>query len=340
MGLIAVVDFWADFLRLPVNKALDPNSKRDFLLISRRFQNAVRGLTQAAEAEALKSAIDTLDVDWSSLSDAQKDRVVEAAKGALSKPAASVASKIEETFTVFGKKVAGDTKKAADKQYGFSIETSLTANDHKVIEAVSASQGNFVRDQYGRLSEDLSETAKDVVSSGLEQGLGSADISANIQDALGEQAKARSDAYWNMIAMTFANRARTYGNLSGYAAAGIETFRFEAVMDERTSEVCEMMHGRQFQVSRAIDRYESVEADDDPESITEKQPWLNVGTDSNGKRQIYFGSGDDRTHVAHVNEGGSGGRFSNAMSNRALEAAGITTPPLHGNCRSTIVPED
>jgi hypothetical protein len=33
------------------------------------------------------------------------------------------------------------------------------------------------------------------------------------------------------------------------------------------------------------------------------------------------------------------GRYSRALSPAQLEAAGVTVPPLHGRCRSTIVAE-
>lgn len=326
----AIDFFLRDVMR--VQKALNPNDPHDFVLLAHSLQQSVAGMSRAAEADALRNALDTLDVDWTKMSADGRDKIVSAARDALAAPADYVAPKVADTFTVFGQKIVGDTKTDAKRRYKLDISASLSSVDEKVINAVGASQGNYVRDQYGNRSTALSLKVKDVVSSGLEQGLGSADITSNIKDQLGESAQARSDAYWGMIAMTFANRARTYGNLSGYASAGIEWFTFEAVMDERTSLICSMMHGKRFQVSKAIDRYNQVEADKDPEAITQLQPWLKA---ADGK--ISYTIGDTTHHVASV---GAGGAASNVMSDAKLEAAGITTPPLHGNCRSTIVPDE
>lgn len=331
--VVEAADFiLANVLRLPISKALNPNAKRDFLVISRRLRLAVQGLSARAEADALRDAIEALNVDWENISDSAKDRVVDAARAALAKPGDYVAPKVAEVFVVHGKRIAQDSKAGAKQQYKLQIEPSLTETDNRVIEAVGESQGNFVRNRFGQVSQALSNTAKEVVTAGLEQGLGSQAIRDNIKEELGARAKDQSDAYWGMIAMTFANRARTYGNLSGYSNAGIDWFVFEAVMDERTSQVCEMMHGKRFQVARAINRYQKYERSDDPESIVDQSPWLRADSS-----RIFWRGSDGRDHrIATIDEGGG---FSNVVSNQALERAGITTPPLHGNCRSTIVPD-
>lgn len=331
--VVEAIDFLlGDVLHLPVQKALNPNNKRDFVLISRQLEQAVASLSGRAEADALREALDVLDVDWASMKPGARDRVVAAAKAALAKPAKTVAPKVEETFTVFGQRIVGATKTDAKRRYKLDISTDLDATDEKVIVDAGSSQANFVRDAFGTRSEALSTRVRGVVSAGLEEGLGSGDITARIKDHLGEEAKARSDAYWGMVAMTFANRARTYGNLAGYAGAGIDYFHFEAVMDERTSVVCRLMHGRRFQVARALDRYKQVERSKDPEAVYDLQPWLRV---SDG--QVVYDAGGKTRRVANLGEDGG---FSKVMSNAKLEAAGITTPPLHGNCRSTIIPDE
>lgn len=316
----AIDFFMGDILRLPVRKALNPNDKHDFVVLAHSLHQSVAGLSGAAEADALRSALDALDVDWASMSASGRDRVVQTARDALSRPGAYIAPKVVETFTAFGKRIAGDTKKDAKRRYKLDISADLNALDERVIEAVGDSQGNYVRDQYGTRSEALSAKVKEAVSSGLEQGLGSRDITARIKDQLGAAANARSDSYWGMISMTFANRARTYGNLSGYSAAGIEYFTFEAVMDERTSEICALMHGKRFAVTKAIDRYTKVEQAKNPEAIERLQPWPRV---------------QDGTPTVVI-----GGKTRSLTSDAALEAAGVTVPPLHGNCRSTIVPSE
>ena len=102
------------------------------------------------------------------------------------------------------------------------------------------------------------------------------------------------------------------------------------------------MHGREFTVENAMQRFEDVEAASDPEAITSLQPWVQVGADDDGNQVLFYKRGDRRHVVAQVDEPAVGqldrvGRYSRALSTDQLEAAGVVVPPLHGRCRSTIV---
>ena len=74
------------------------------------------------------------------------------------------------------------------------------------------------------------------------------------------------------------------------------------------------------------------------------QPFVQVGADREGNQVLFYERGDRRRAVAQVDEPAVGerdavGRYSRALSPVQLEAAGVTVPPLHGRCRSTIVAE-
>lgn len=144
--------------------------------------------------------------------------------------------------------------------------------------------------------------------------------------------------------MVFTNRARTYTQLGAFDEAGIERYRFDAILDEVTSEACRFLHGKVFTVERAIDRFRSVERARDPDVIRDAQPFVQVGTDREGNQVLFYERGDRRRAVAQVDEPAVGtrdevGRYSRALSPTQLEAAGVTVPPIHGRCRSTIVAE-
>jgi SPP1 gp7 family putative phage head morphogenesis protein len=206
---------------------------------------------------------------------------------------------------------------------------------------VRRSETHFIRDQYGRRADELSERARDIVAGGLEQGLGRDDIAEDLSTAL-TAATGQRRAYWQLVATNFANRGRTYTQLVAFDEADIERFRFEAVLDQVTSEVCRFMHGREFTVEHARRRFEAVEQAPDPEQVSELQPWMQTGRDDAGNQVLYFERGGRRHLVAQVDQGAVGrsdevGRYSQAMSNDELIAAGVTVPPLHGHCRSTIV---
>lgn len=325
--------------RVVLQKALDPNNPRHFVRILRDLARATKRLSGAAEAGALRKALATLDVDWAKLDVQQRQRIVEAARQAIARPAADVAAKIEDLFLRQGKAIGSATRASTRVKHKLEIGVDLSRQDHKVLEYLAASQGNYVRDEYGRRSVRFSELAREIVADGLESGQGSAEISSTLREKLADAS--RSDAYWDLIASTFANRARTYANLSSYKEAMIEWFVFEAVLDERTSAVCRFMHGRRFRVERALRAYARSEKIG-PEVA---QPWLQQGENVDGDRVLYYEDArGNRREVAIIEDSGEGnvddtGAFAAVLSDDALEKAGIMTPPLHGNCRSTILPD-
>ncbi len=120
---------------------------------------------------------------------------------------------------------------------------------------------------------------------------------------------------------------------------------FDAVMDQATSEICRLLHGRIFSVEKAAKRMRHSMSLTDPEEIRNTRPWVQSGTSANGDPVLYFNRNGDRHTVAHVDEPGEGamdraGKYSKVMGNKELEAAGVNVPPLHSHCRSCLVMAD
>ena len=324
-----------------IGKALDPLDPDGFMAIVRRLGHALRGAARPAEDAALRRAIERLDVDWPNLSPQARDQVVRAARQALQGVEAQVLPTVDHIFEVEAERVVGKTRRSTVRRLGLRIGADLSATDERIATFVRQSQGNFVRDEYGRRREAFTRQAKEIVASGMERGLGRDDIVDELAKTMGEQAFDRSRDYWEVVSMVFVNRARTSTQLSAFDDAGIETFRFEAILDEVTSEVCRFMHGRTFSVSKAMDRFRQVERARDPELIRDIQPFVQVGADREGNEVLFYERGGRRRAVAQVDEPGVGeadrvGEYSRPLSNEQLEAAGLTVPPLHGRCRSTI----
>lgn len=317
-----------------VSKALDPNNPADYLALVARLKKAILGLTGPAEAAALKQAIGGLDADWSSMSEGQIDKVVEAARAALKRPAIPV-PKLAAVLNDQGKKVVADSKKSTSKEIRFQAQANFDHRDAVVVQAIAYSQANYVRDAAGQRSEWFGREAKRIISEGVRDGQGRQDIAARLQEEMTALGNAKSKNYWTLVAGTFANRARTYGHLSTYQRAGIHFFRYEAVMDEVTSAVCRFMHGKRFPVADALEAFTASETVDDPEMVKATQPWVSVGRDDSGNQHLFYRNPEgDKTSLARV-EGD--GKFSGAVSDQHLNDAGIMVPPLHGHCRSRIV---
>lgn len=344
-GAHAADDLLRDAYRLNVAKALDPLDARDFLVIVRRIGLALRGASHDAEAEALRRALERLDVDWPNLAPAARENVIRAARQALGGVAKQVLPRVDQVFEAEAKHVVARSRRSAIKQFGLHLSADTTKTDERIAKFARESQGNFIRDEYGRRSGELSQRAREVVASGLERGLGRDDIASALSSELTATAMNRDQAYWETVAMSFANRARTYTQLAAFDEADIQRYRFEAILDQVTSAVCRFMHGRVFTVAHALKRFRQVERARDPERIRALQPWVQVGADDAGNQVLFFERSSRRHVVAHVDESAVGqsdevGTYSRAMSNDGLESAGVSVPPLHGRCRSTIVVEE
>jgi SPP1 gp7 family putative phage head morphogenesis protein len=341
-GAEAAEDLLLDVFR--IEKALDPLDADDFMAIVRRLSRALRAVARPHEDAALRRALERLDVDWPNLTPRARDQVVRAARQALGSVEQQVLPAIDQIFELEAERVVAGARRSAVRRLGARIGAATGRGDERVARFVRESQGNFVRDEYGRRRADFTAKAKDIIAAGVERGLGRDDIVRDLSTTMAREAFDQSRDYWEMVSMVFANRARTYTQLGAFEEAGVERYRFEAVLDEVTSEVCRFMHGKVFIVDRAVERFRAVERARDPETIRELQPFLQVGADRDGNEVLFYERGGRRRAVARVDEPAEGvrdevGRYSRALSPSQLEAAGVSVPPIHGRCRSTIVAE-
>lgn len=117
----------------------------------------------------------------------------------------------------------------------------------------------------------------------------------------------RNVPYWRMLANLAASRAYHYSLLHSAQSRGLRGYRFVAVLDERTTQLCRSLNGREFWIADAIAAMDRVFDNDDPEAARVYLPWVNA-RDIEG-----LGSAD-------------------------LASMGVLVPPLHPHCRSTIQP--
>jgi len=142
----------------------------------------------------------------------------------------------------------------------------------------------------------------------IELGVGSAGdnlIFSTIKEVLHERLK--TVPYWRVVANAAASRAYHYGVLKSAQSAGRRFYQYHAVLDAKTSEVCWALHGRTWAVADAVALMERI-AEAEPEEVKTLAPWLRY-KDIEPLLSNPFG----------------------------LDALGIIIPPVHGNCRSTVV---
>ena len=152
------------------------------------------------------------------------------------------------------------------------------------------------------------EIARVIREQVIEQGLSRGDAADALQALFGEQFPALGTNYWNVVAAAGTVRARTFGSLGSFEQAKVETYRFRSLMDARTSSICAHLNGRIFRVARALEQRDAWLGAEDPEEAKAAHPWPKL------------------EHVQH-------------LDTDALEEAGVMMPPLHGHCRSVIIPE-
>lgn len=328
--------------RVGIEKRLNPLNQRDFLVIQRRIGQALQTVAAGDEAAVARRAMETLDVDWPNLSAAARERAYAAVGDVLKREASRAIPRVESVLGTEAPRVVQDTRSAAIGRFRLRIPTAASLTDRRIAEYVAESQVGFIRDEYGRRRARFSQRARDIVSRGIESGLGRDDITEDLEEAFSDTSTARARSYWQVIAGSFVGRARSYAQTSSFDEAGIEKYRFEAVLDEVTSEICRYLHGREFSVKKQVSRFETISKLRDPEEIRNASPWATVGYDDDGNQRIIYSAYGEEHTVATIEESAMGeldevGTFSGGMDVDSLEDAGLAMPPLHGNCRSSVV---
>jgi SPP1 gp7 family putative phage head morphogenesis protein len=333
---------------IEVYKALNPLDPDDYLVISARLSRALYGIARPEQGKALRQAIKTLDVDWPNINDTARRRVIEAAKNSIAEIPKNIIAPITRELEVRGSRVVRGSRKGTREQVsatmGARIGVDMALQDERVIGYLSRSQGLFVTDSYVNRSEFFSAKARNIVSEGLEQGLGRDEISSMLQREIrGQLGPRRSRHYFNIISGVFTNRSRTYGQLISYQEAGIRRWIFDAVLDERTTPQCALLHGRTWTVRQSLDRINQMERSNDPQAVKDLMPWIRKGRNPDGSEFLYTQDRQGvRSHVADIVRNRQGnrddlGEYRNVVNNQVLADMGANNPPLHPLCRSTII---
>ena len=330
------------YLRVRLDKAFDLGSTRGFDRAVASLATLLRSRASASDDAAVREAVEVLDVDWAATTAAQRRSLVARALEASGRRTAAVPGAVQAVFGDAATEVVQATRDAARRGQGLSIGASFNALDRRIVRHLTTSQANYVRDEYGRRHEAFCERARQIVSDGLEAGIGREDLARDLESAARDIISGRDSFYWETVAGAFVSNGRSFAQLSAYAEAGIDRYLIEAVLDERTTEICRFLDGKTFTVATGLGTFERVEAE--PDLVQELTPWVREAVDpASGRKVLFVERGDQRVPLAEVARSALGtrddrGEFSRALSERDMESLGISFPPYHGLCRSTTVP--
>ncbi len=324
-----------------LRKAFDLGTPRGLDQAVGELSGLLRARTAASDDAAVGAAVAVLDVDWRRTTPEQRRSLISRALQAAGRRTAAVPQQVRATFGQAADAVVRATRDDSRRRQRLSIGADFNALDRRIVQHLQTSEANFVTDEYGRRHEAFSAEARRIVEAALEAGLGRDDTARGLERAAADVLAGRASFYWDVVAGSFVTRGRSYAQLSAYAEAGIRRYLIEAVLDERTTEICRFLHDKAFEVRAGLGRFEQVEAD--PTRIKSLTPWVRAARDpESGRTALYVDRDGAREPLALVTRSGAGmkddlGEFARGRSERDLADLGVTFPPYHGLCRTTTV---
>ena len=324
-------------------KAQSPLTRDGFDALVRDLALALEHATDPSREHAVRLALGRLEQRWGSLSVEERERLIVGAFRQYASTAAAGVSATASAFADYQRRTVAATRASATATHNLKIPASpLDAVDLRVADHARTSNALFLRNRTGRIARTLSVVARNVVAHGLERGFDNAAISDELVKILRDTEARQTRSYLEVVASIFVARARAFGLLRSFEDAGFSQFEIRAVLDEVTSNICRLMHGRQFSVANAIQRYDMVAAGQ-PEDVIEVQPFVRQARGPNGAVALFVETKSGRTALATVERSGVGrvddpGSYRGVAPTRTFERLGCCTPPFHGHCRTTMVP--
>lgn len=342
-GSAAADELLSHVYNVSLAKALNPLNKRDFVTLTRQFARKLEGKANPPERKVVKGAIESLDVDWVNLTSAQRGRAIDGLNNELGKLVSARLTAIP-VIEAEVPKLVKSVRAATARKFKLDIP-EFGGKDEALAKSIVGMQANFVSAATDGVVEDVTRWARDQVAELAAAGLGSQDIANTLANGVSAKTLGRSANYWSVVSVAFTNRARTWEQLTAYEDAGIEKYFWESVLDERTTEICRFMHGKRFTTGAALEKFRAAERafkDRGGRGVKDTQPWMTVTRNDEGKQEIIIRTTSGQSSLATVEESGFGevdriGKYSNTANLQTLESLGVSTPPAHGLCRSTVV---
>lgn len=179
------------------------------------------------------------------------------------------------------------------------------------------------------LNETLPEKVKYAIAEAYNAALGKPFdekleiVQSQLAERFGKVAEAPSN-YWKVFSVNALNNARTYAQLRTFERqSGVVGYRIRAVMDGKTSNICQALNNRVFPVRQALDRFEQMFQAESLDDLRAISPMVQ-------------GSSDKGFH--YDLSGGAGKQALDVDNYQGLLSEGISFPPFHFNCRTSLEP--
>jgi hypothetical protein len=310
-------------------RKLDPMKERDFLALEYLLTDEVTGSISKPRATAIK-ALTKLGSDYSQvkgLSDTQLNRMNGLIGGIVTTYGIKVAEiaepiindHMQETMALTRKSIA----KGIDKDL-FGNVPAFSVKDEKAIEGLSKINRIFIRKEY---DENQSNAVRAFMAENLETVGGSAsqvaaDLSTNLTDYFTKADK----NYLNIVATNMLNTSRSYSALSTYDDVDIEEYEILGINDRRQSQICKNLSGKTFSVKKSLEIFDEIASAKTYDDLTSAKPFLSD--------EVKDGRPTGRMFIVVA---GKNKYFDGDVEGALLQKYGVSFPPFHHRCRSTIV---
>jgi len=329
-----------------IEKTLSPADPVDAKKIANRLTGQLLYEERKVFGPKLAEYVSKMKVDWPNLTANQMNEQLSKVRTDLKKMMGASADKLFPTWktkvesTI--KNIFTGTRKTIRSNFLPNVGLSMRQPDLAAVKAIGEQQGWWMRNASGMRCDRLTAQARKIVQQGLTDGLGRTEIAANLMDSLPNAWQAMGQRYFSSVASVAVARGRSYSEVSGYIEVGIESLEVQAVLDERTTDICRCLDGTIIDTNVVSEQIVGAMNVTTPEDIRDASPFLKEVTNrETGFKDIVTSNSGDR--IAEVVRSGFGnvddrGQFNTFVSGNQLVDLKIGPPPYHFECRSYTVP--
>jgi hypothetical protein len=195
-----------------------------------------------------------------------------------------------------------------------AVKPSFDLFDEQAVMQLQDDQMLWIGVHYNK---NVRDTVRESVKPSVVEGVSRTEAGRRVAEAVGKQLRKitvpggfnGSDAkYFEGLAANTATNSRVRGQLRSFVDVGVTRYEIMNPMDNRTSPICAYMNGKVFTIREGASLIAKVSGATNPDQVKEAHPWVST------------------TEAKRIGSGGE----------RALAKAGLSLPPYHFRCRSTV----
>ena len=153
---------------------------------------------------------------------------------------------------------------------GKRLKFSLGVPDYRALDLIGQQNYFWLREHYSR---DVQAGFEGLLNPAYAEGWSRERLAVAMQQHFRDLLPA-SRAYFNGLADHSVRKLREIGRVAGYERAGITQVKVQAILDQRTSDICRCLNGRMIPVATLAAQKEKILRARSREELQQAQPWL------------------------------------------------------------------